>query len=156
MRVVLLALGLLLATASPAAACSPAAAKAAIAQTKPRLALVADKQLVTPGQADAVLCFDLTADGRTDMAVSLFSGGTAGDVGWLVFVPDGARWRLAGSGGGYKLRLHRRGSRLEVVQPVYRKNDPNCCPTGGFDRTLYRWNGSRLVVARTSHTKRSG
>src|ERR1700750_3077724 len=111
-------------TASPAAACSRAAARAAIAQTKPRLALIADKVLITPHQADAVLCFDVTGDGRNDLAVSLFSGGTAGDVGWLVFVPEGARWRLAGSGSGYKLRLLRAGSRLEVVQPVYRKKDP--------------------------------
>jgi hypothetical protein len=152
-RLLVVTIGLLLVTASPAAACSTAAARTAIAQTKPRLALVADKVLITPDQTDAVLCFDLTADGRTDMAVSLFSGGTAGDVGWLVFVPDGARWRLTGSGSGYKLRLLRRGSRLEVVQPVYRKQDPNCCPSGGFDRTLYRWSGTRLVVARVWHTK---
>jgi len=159
MRLGLLGLALVLATAtaSPSSAasraCSPAAARAAIAQAKPKLALNADKVSITPGQADAVLCFDLTADGRADMAVSLFSGGTAGDVGWLVFVPGRARWRLAAWGSGYKLALRRLGSGLEVVQPVYRKKDPNCCPTGGFDRALYRWNGSRLVVARTWHTK---
>jgi hypothetical protein len=150
----MLGLALLLATAAASpAACSPAAARTAIAQTKPKLALVADRVLITPDQADGVLCFDLTADGRNDMALSLFSGGTAGDVGWLVFVPDGARWRLAASGSGYKLGLRRLGSGLEVVQPVYRKKDPNCCPSGGFDRALYRWNGRRLVVARTWHTK---
>ena len=103
-----------------------------------------------------MLCFDVTGDGRGDMAVTLASGGTAGDVGWLFFVPDGPRWRLAGSGTGYKLGLRRSGSGLLDVQPVYRKNDPNCCPTGGFDRTLYRWNGSRLVVARSWHTKTFG
>jgi hypothetical protein len=145
------------ATASPASSasptCSQAAARAAIAQAKPRLALIGDKVLTTPEQADRVLCFDVTGDGRTDMAVSLASGGTAGDVGWLLFVPNDARWRLARSGTGYKLGLQRSGSKLEVVQPVYRAKDPNCCPSGGFDRTLYRWDGSRLVVARASHTK---
>ena len=40
------------------------------------------------------------------------------------------------------------------MQPVYRRNDPNCCPTGGFDHTLYRWNGRKLVVDRTFHTAR--
>jgi hypothetical protein len=87
------------------------------------------------------------------MAVSIASGGTAGDVGWLFFVPAGSHWRLAGSGSGYKLGLFRSNSDLDVVQPVYRKNDPNCCPTGGFDRTRYRWDGKRLVVAKTWHTK---
>jgi hypothetical protein len=141
------------AQARPDAACSSAAARAAIAASKPRLALVGDKVLIAPHQADAVLCFDLTGDGRTDMAVGLASGGTAGDVGWLVFVPSGHAWRLAGSGTGYKLGLRRSGSELLAVQPVYRKDDANCCPSGGFDRTLYRWNGSRLVVARSWHTK---
>ena len=109
--------------------------------------------LITPDQAGRVVCFDATGDRRIDMAVSVVSGGTAGDVGWLFFVPNGARWRVAGSGTGYKLGLFRSGAKLEIVQPVYRANDPNCCPTGGFDRTLYRWNGSRLVVARAWHTK---
>jgi hypothetical protein len=140
--------------AAAAPACTSAGARAAIAASKPRLALIGpDKVTITPGMADAVLCFDATGDGRADMAVSLFSGGTAGDVGWLFFVPHGAGWRLAGSGTGYKFALRRSGSELLTVQPVYRKNDPNCCPTGGFDRTLYRWNGSRLVVARAWHTK---
>jgi hypothetical protein len=133
--------------------CSAGGARAAIAATKPRLALLGPRELITLGMADKVLCFDVTGDGRTDMAVSLFSGGTAGDVGWLVFVPGASGWRLTGSGSGYKLGLFRSGSKLLAVQPVYRKDDPNCCPTGGFDRTLYRWDGSRLVVARSWHTK---
>jgi hypothetical protein len=141
--------------ASPAATlgCSSKAARAAIAAARPRLALTGDKELITPGMADKVLCFDVTGDGRTDMAVSLFSGGTAGDVGWLVFARRGAGWRLAGSGTGYKLGLFRSGRRLVAVQPVFRKNDPNCCPTGGYDWTSLRWNGRRLVVARSWHTK---
>jgi hypothetical protein len=139
--------------AAGATGCSVAAARAAIAKARPRLALLGPKEPITPGMAGRVLCFDVTGDGRGDMAVSLFSGGTAGDVGWLLFVPRGAGWRLAGSGSGYKLGVFRSGSRLLAVQPVYRRNDPNCCPTGGFDRTLYRWDGVRLVVARAWHTK---
>ena len=139
--------------ADAAASCSRAAAEAAIAHTKPRLKLIGDsKVLIAPDQADKVLCFDLTGDGRADMAVTIASGGTAGDVGWLLFVPKAAAWRLAGSGTGYKLGLFRSGSRLEVVQPVYRAKDPNCCPSGGFDHTRYRWNGTGLVVARSWHT----
>jgi hypothetical protein len=138
---------------SAAPTCSSAGARAAIAKAKPRLALLGAKELITPGMADRVLCFDVTGDGRTDMAVSLFSGGTAGDVGWLFFVPRGAGWRLAGSGTGYKMGVFRSGPDVLAVQPVYRRNDPNCCPTGGFDRTLYRWDGTRLAVARRWHTK---
>jgi hypothetical protein len=142
------------ASAAGGGSCSAASARAAIAASKPRLALLGpDKVTITPGQADKVLCFDVTGDGRTAMAVSIFSGGTAGDVGWLLFVPDGVRWRLARSGTGYKLGLFRSGSGLLAVQPVYRKNDPNCCPTGGFDRTLYAWRAGRLVAARSWHTK---
>jgi hypothetical protein len=40
-----------------------------------------------------------------------------------------------------------------VTQPIYKKNDPNCCPTGGFDHHRYHWNGARFVVARAWHTK---
>ena len=79
---------------------------------------------------------------------------TAGDVGWLLFAWNGTRWQLVATGSGYKLGLFRSGSDLLAVQPVYRKNDPNCCPTGGFDHTLYRWNGQKLVVDRTFHTAR--
>jgi hypothetical protein len=140
--------------ASAAPACSTAAARAAIAASRPRLALLGpDKVTITPGMADKVLCLRVTGDGQTDMAVSLFSGGTAGDVGWLFFVTHGARWRLVRSGSGYKPGLFRSGSGLLAVQPVYRPRDPNCCPTGGFDRTLYGWRDGSLVAARSWHTK---
>lgn len=139
------------ANASPA--CSGAAARAAIAQAKPRLALIGDVVLITPSQAGQVLCFDATGDGRPDMAVTLASGGTAGDIGWLFFVAEAARWRLSGHATGYKLALIRSGRGLETIQPVYRSRDPNCCPTGGFDRTVRRWDGHRLVVARRWHTQ---
>ena len=145
-----------IAAAAPVSAAAPTCAqqaRAAIAQTKPKLALIGDKVLIGPAQADGPLCFDVTGDDRADVAVPVASGGTAGDVGWLLFVPTRAGWRLAGSGTGYKMGLFRSGSRLLAVQPVYRTSDPNCCPTGGFHRTLYRWNGSRLVVARSWHTK---
>jgi hypothetical protein len=108
--------------------------------------------LITPDQADQVLCFDATGDGRPDMAVTLASGGTAGEIGWLFFV-GGSGWRPAGHATGYKLVLIRSGRGLETVQPVYRSHDPNCCPTGGFDRTLRRWNGRKLAIVRRWHTK---
>lgn len=136
--------------------CSHAAAKAAISKTKLRLpapGAVGGAILIAPEQATQVVCFDVTGDGRTDMALSVASGGTAGNIGWLLFVPNDGRWRVADSGTGYKLGLRRSGSKLEVAQPVFRPKDSNCCPTGGVDRKLYRWNGSRLVVVGVWHTK---
>jgi hypothetical protein len=53
----------------------------------------------------------------------------------------------------YELGLFRVGGDLDVVQPVNRKTDPNCCPTAGFDHTRYHWDGMRLVVARQYYTK---
>ena len=52
-----------------------------------------------------------------------------------------------------KLGLFRVAGDLDVVQPVYKKTDPNCCPTGGFDHTRYHWDGTRFVVARAYRTK---
>jgi hypothetical protein len=111
---------------------------------------------VQPSQADKVICFDFTRDGRTDMAVTLFSGGTAGDIAWVVFVATDAGWRPSLVRGGYKIGLWRTGGDLVVSQPVYRNDDPNCCPTGGFDHVRWHWNGSRFVAARRWHDTKYG
>jgi hypothetical protein len=86
--------------------------------------------------------------------VTLFSGGTAGDIGFAVFRSTGTGWKLALARRGYKLGLTRAGADLVQNQPVYRKNDPNCCPTGGFDHARWHWNGSRFVVVRSWHDRR--
>jgi hypothetical protein len=108
---------------------------------------------VDPMSVDQVICFDFTHDGRTDLAVSIASGGTAGDIGFVVFRATPAGWKVALTGDGYKLGLARAGRDLVETQPVYRKNDPNCCPTGGFDHRRFQWNGAKFVVARSWHTK---
>jgi hypothetical protein len=134
--------------------CGPAAARAAIAATHVRVKMLGETaQRVDPRSADQVICFDFTGDGRTDLAVSIASGGTAGDIGYLVLRSTAAGWRVALTGGGYKLGLTRIGRDLVESQPIYRPNDPNCCPTGGFRHTRFRWAGTRFVVARAWHTK---
>ncbi len=136
------------------AACGPATARAAIASTHLRLKLLADSAVpVAPGSADQVICFDFTRDGRIDIAVSIASGGTAGDVGFAVFRRTRAGWRPGLTGAGYKLGLARVGSDLVESQPVYRKNDANCCPSGGFDHRRFHWNGTRFVVVRSWHSR---
>jgi hypothetical protein len=140
--------------AAGSATCSRAAARAAIARAKPRVPSLANgTMLVTPGMADELICFDFTGDGRTDLAVTVASGGTAGDIGWFVLVRTRTGWRTAFNRGGYKLGLFRVGGDPVDSQPVYRKNDPNCCPTGGFDHQRWHWNGHRFALARSWHTK---
>ena len=87
------------------------------------------------------------------MAVSLASGGTAGDVDWIGFAPAGGEWRPVKAVGGYKLGLYLYHDELEVVLPLYKRSDPNCCPTGGFERAFYRFDGKHLVVTELLRTK---
>jgi hypothetical protein len=101
-----------------------------------------------PASVDAVVCF------RGALAVSLASGGTAGDVDWVAFVRAGSTWRVLKAGGGYRLGLFAKNNDLEVVQPLYRRSDANCCPTGGFDRSLYTVQRGKLVSLRQWHTLR--
>jgi hypothetical protein len=156
----LLAVTLLLAAATTTTAsaapstCGVKTARAAIASTHLKAKLIGpDVARVDPASADQVICFDFTRDGRLDLAVSIASGGTAGDIGFVVFRGTATGWRVALTRGGYKLGLYRVGADLVGVQPVYRRNDPNCCPTGGFDHTRYHWTGTGFAVARTWHTK---
>jgi len=135
-------------------ACNHAAGRAAIASTHLRMTLLGDSPTrVDPNRADQVLCHDFTRDGRVDLAVTIASGGTAGDIGFAVFRATRTGWSVALAQGGYKLGIFRAGGDLVSSQPVYRKNDPNCCPTGGFDHRRYHWDGARFVVARSWHTK---
>jgi hypothetical protein len=141
-------------SAAQGASCSRATANAAIRQVKPHIPGLGDSpMLVTPANADGLICFDFTRDGRTDLAVTVASGGTAGDIGWIVLVRTRSGWRLGLARSGYKVGLFRVGADLVDSQPVYRKNDPNCCPTGGFDHERWHWNGARFVKTRSWRTK---
>jgi hypothetical protein len=101
-----------------------------------------------PKLVDSVLCLPLPGGG-TAMALTIASGGTAGDTSWAIYVGS----KLALVRGGYKLSIRRKGPDIVETDPVYRSKDPNCCPTGGFDHTQWHWNGTRFVVARTWHNK---
>ena len=108
--------------------------------------------LVKPADVDGLLCFDFSRDGRTDLAFTVASGGTAGDIAWVALVRTSSGWQVAHSQSGYKISLYRVGDDLVDSQPIYRKSDANCCPTGGFDHRRWHWNGTRLVLARSYHT----
>jgi len=104
---------------------------------------------------DAVKCGDVTGDGKPELTVTFASGGTAGDTGWAIFTAVGSRWKaLFVQPHAYKVGLYLQGGDVIEVQPIYRKNDPNCCPTGGFEHRRHHWNGTRFVIAKTWLTKK--
>ena len=91
-----------------------ATARAAIKTAHLRLKLLGDTpQRVDPASANRAVCFDFTRDRRIDIAVSIASGGTAGDIGFVVFRGSATGWKVALSGSGYKLGLVRVGGDFE-------------------------------------------
>jgi hypothetical protein len=131
-----------------APACSIRDARAAIVRRHLKMQTIGD----SPTRVDPASVDELVCAGET-MAVTIASGGTAGDVGFILFRRTASGWRVALTRGGYKIGLFRLGADVAESQPVYRKNDPNCCPSGGFDHVRYHWNGTRFAVARSWHTK---
>ena len=145
------------ARAVPVAGCSKAAARAAVLDSSlPKRWKDAARKKHSPYEGVSVLlCHDFTRDGRVDMAFTFASGGTAGDVAWVVFRRAGAGWKLALSRlSGYKIALRRAGADIVETQPIYLENDPNCCPTGGYAHTRWSWNGRRFAAVRAWRTKR--
>ena len=80
------------------------------------------------GRAVALVrCGDITNDGA-DALFTVFSGGTAGDTNFGVL--RGGSRALVLYRQGYKIGIARRNRRsFAVIQPHYRKNDANCCPS---------------------------
>jgi hypothetical protein len=130
--------------------CQPAVAKQQVLAQRQLRPLVAT--VLNGGGVDRLICHDLTGDGRVDMAFTVFSGGTAGDTAWVVMRKTARGWTVGFAElHAYKVGLSRRGASLVESQPVYRKDDPNCCPTGGFDHRRLRWTGRRFAIVRAWH-----
>jgi hypothetical protein len=128
-------------------------AEGAVESTKLTMKLLGDSpQRIAPSAVDTAICADLAGSGSQDVAISIASGGTAGDVGYAVFQRTASGWSVVLKGNGYKLGLVRVGDELDLSQPVYKKNDSNCCPTGGFDHTRFRDVGGRFVAVKRTHT----
>ena len=102
----------------------------------------------------AVRCRDLTGDGERDALFTVASGGTAGNTnfGILIGRADGAPGRLALYRDGYKVSVATTAGQAEVLQPIYRRNDPNCCPSS-FEIRRYRWTGELFTVRSRHKTK---
>jgi hypothetical protein len=109
---------------------------------------------VVPESITTAICFDFTRDGRRDVAFAIWTGGSAQNVAWAVLVKTPVGWRVALTRRGYHFGLQRVGRELVMIQPVYKRDDPNCCPTGGFDKYAYGWTGKRFSLLRKWHDKR--
>jgi hypothetical protein len=108
------------------------------------------------GGIDRVASGDLTGDGKPETVVTVFSGGTAGDIAFYVLTGEGSGLRaIKYANREYKVGVAIVKGKLEVTRPVYAKNDPNCCPRH-LEITTYRWTGTKLVSAarRTIKTPR--
>jgi hypothetical protein len=106
------------------------------------------------GGVSLIRCGDLTADGAPDVLFTIASGGTAGDTHFGVIQggADGAG-EVVLYRSGYKIGVARRNSNsFDVLQPHYRANDPNCCPSS-FRQTRYTWTGTRFKRGATTKRK---
>ncbi len=120
-------------------------------QTAPVQRLLQD----TGGQfvQSEVLYGDLTGDGIEDAVVPISSGGTMGDIAYVVLTPSGsgvATVPMAKGGttsGGVAVSIE--GNKLIDTRPQYGPNDANCCPSL-LRKTTYAWDGHQLAVASTA------
>lgn len=73
------------------------------------------------------------ANGQEVLIVPLLSGGSGGVFTTLLWTrtTSGGAWKFAGplqSGAGH-LAVYIASGKINVVTPIYRGNDPNCCPS---------------------------
>jgi hypothetical protein len=104
-------------------------------------------------QPERVIYADLTGTGQTDAVVPIASGGTLGDVEFLVLAPDdtgGATTLLDGKPTGQDgLAVAVVGGKLVMTEPVPGPDDPECCPSQ-LKKTTYAWDGAAFVVESTT------
>src|SRR5262249_49494854 len=78
--------------------------------------------------ADRILFLDMSGDGQVEAVISIDSGGTAGNLGLLVYGAVNGTPTLEGTLAGYKIGGVADGNRLRVIEPIYQGWEPNCCP----------------------------
>ena len=100
-------------------------------------------------QLDQIVYGDFDGDCGEEAGIPLFSGGTAGNVGFLVYDNTAPQPTLVASGFGYKLGLAVEGNLLVVSNALYNGWEPNCCPSGrSYDR--YQLSGATLTLVTNS------
>ncbi len=142
--------------APPASGATVACTKKAVSDVlRAEVPTFAETEMTFGGLGDR-RCADFTGDGTRDVLYTIFSGGTGGAFVWGLIAADGAEPKVVTTGGGgSKLAIDRLGSRPQILNPIYRRGDGNCCPSGGARIRTFRWNGTRLVLASTRKVRRA-
>lgn len=96
-----------------------------------------------------VLYADLTGDGLEEAVVPIFSGGTAGNLAFLVlsYQEDGLGAILSKVPEGGSVRVSLKEGQLVESQPVYQEGDVPGFPTQ-IRNIYYKWDGEKLAVER--------
>jgi hypothetical protein len=153
-----LLLAALLALALPAAAGAKTTKACDRAGDAARAALPDYASLTPYSSIGQTLCFDFTGDGRRDLVITRWLGMNHGAHEWAAYVHEGSRYvmvrHMADCCSGkprYALGvgIRRRGTALEVSEPIFKKSDALCCPSGGLRIARWRWvDGALRVVYR--------
>ena len=99
-----------------------------------------------------VIYADLTGDGAEDAVVPISSGGTLGDIAFVVLGSIGGTTRTLLSDyprDGRGIAVAVLGNKLVVTEAVPGPDDPECCPSQ-LRKTVYGWNGVALVAESVS------
>lgn len=106
--------------------------------------------------ARAIVYADLTGDGRDEAVVPIGSGGTLGNLAYLVFTLRSgspavilSRTLDRSSAGGLGIDVQE--ARLVETVGEFGPEDPLCCPSQ-LRKTYFRWDGARLQVEREERT----
>jgi hypothetical protein len=109
------------------------------------ISVKADQQLVGSPDLDHIVYVDVDKDGQEEAAIPLISGGTAGNIGFLLYRQAAPAPRLIGWQEGYKQGLKAVEGKLESTNALYSGWEPNCCPSG-FETLTYGLMGDKLIV----------
>ena len=106
---------------------------------------------------DEVLFKDVTGDRREEAVVPITSQGTLGNLAYLVYTLKSGtpsliltRGLSGGNAGGLAVEVED-GTLVETT-PEFGPEDPFCCPSF-VNRTTFRWDGSKLQVAKEEKIK---
>jgi hypothetical protein len=94
---------------------------------------------------DDVSYGDLDGDGTEEAVLPVFSGGTAGNIGYMLYREGTPSPKLVLARTGYKLNATIDGKQLVTTQAEYVGFEPNCCPSA-ITRTVMVLQGDRLVT----------
>ena len=95
-----------------------------------------------------ILYGDITDDAKDEAVVAIPSGGTAGNLGVLIYSIVNKRVTLIDKIEGYKIWPSIQNKQLVIQKPYYLKTDANCCPSF-FDITTYTWNKNKFAASNT-------